>query len=78
MIDTIIINLFTIHGYISLLEIFLIAIEVVYAIIAFIILRAVKLMNESFKTGASTIFTFFALAHFLIAIVVVLLSILFI
>lgn len=59
----------------DLIAIGLTVIEVVYAIFAFLVLRQVHLMNESFKTPWSVFFAFLAWIHFLAAVLLFLLTI---
>ncbi len=52
------------------------ALEVIYVIVAFIMTRQVKLMNDSFITGAAGAFRTAANTHFLVAVGLVLVSLL--
>ena len=61
--EQIILDLFTLEGFIKLLEYLVIAAEFVYLLFAFIITREVTLMNRSFKTSAAGLFSLLALLH---------------
>lgn len=68
-------NLFTLGGFVQLIEYLIILGELVYVIFAFLVTREVSLMNASFKTSAASLFTLVAYAHFIASLVILLISI---
>ena len=64
-------------GFFHLLGILLIVIEVIYIFYAFIIVRQVSLLNKSFMTEFSFVFTFLSYVHLLFSFVVFLTSLVF-
>jgi hypothetical protein len=52
------------EGLLFLGRLFFISFSVIYAFFAFIVVRQVSLMNESFHTKLQGLFTFIAWAHF--------------
>lgn len=76
MIQDLTVNLFTLAGFIQIMS-YLITLSIgVYVIVAFIIIREVSLMNKSFSTPMAPLFKFIAYTHFLISVIVLLISIL--
>lgn len=67
-------NLFTPDGFSQFLGWLMLFLLFVYVIIAFVITRAVSLMNKSFKTKAMNLFKFFGYLHFLLASLLFLVS----
>lgn len=55
--------------------ILILVLEIVYAVIAFIIIRQVKLMNASFTTVAAPLFELIAKIHLLLSLGLILLTI---
>ena len=69
------INLFTLRGFSTLLNVLVIVIEILYVIFALIVIRQVQLLNSSFKTEARFVFVLFSFLHLLFAVGLVLISI---
>lgn len=63
-----ILNLFTPAGLYSVINIALTALLALYALFAFIVIRQINLMNNSFKTIWSFPFTFIGWVHFFLAL----------
>jgi hypothetical protein len=74
MLNDFIINIFTPLGFSSLLRIFLLILQVLYVIFSVLVVRQVALLNTSFKTGMSPVFTFIAYAHLILSGLLVLVS----
>lgn len=63
-----------ITGFFQLLGVLLVIIEVIYVFYSLIIVRQVNLLNKSFMTEFSAVFTIVSYAHLLLAFVVILIS----
>lgn len=61
-------NLFTPAGFYSLIGIAVKALLVVYVVFAFIVIRQLHLMNNSFKTPFALPLTFVSWVHFFISL----------
>lgn len=66
------IQLWETNTLLLLAKLFFMAISVIYAIFAFMLVRQVSLMNQSFTTPLHAFFTFCAWAHFVVSLLVVL------
>ncbi|OGC48093.1 hypothetical protein A3A69_01555 [candidate division WWE3 bacterium RIFCSPLOWO2_01_FULL_37_15] len=66
-INNVIPQLFTLDGFIKLIEFLIVIIQIIYCVFAFLITRQVKLMTHSFHTEASIVFGTVAWIHFLFA-----------
>ncbi len=76
MTEDLVINLFSISGFVQMLSFLIVLGAGVYVLIAFIIIREVGLMNNSFSTPLAPLFKFVAYTHFLLSVIVLLISIL--
>ncbi len=63
-------------GFVDVISLLLIFIEVVYIFYAFLLSRQIKLMNSSFNTPIGTLFTFAGRIHFVASLIVAGISIL--
>jgi len=67
-------QLFTTGGFIKLIEVLVVIIQIIYCVFAFLITRQVKLMNHSFHSDASVAFGTIAWIHFIFAVGLTILS----
>ena len=67
-------DIFTIAGFLQLLQWLVMFLEIVFVIVAFVIIRQVKLMNTSFKTPFAIFFKFLAYSQFFASMLLVALS----
>ena len=74
MAETFITNIFTLDGFINIVQWLVVAAEFVYLLFAFILTREVSLMNSSLKTKASALFTLLAYGHLVVTVLLILLS----
>lgn len=73
--STVVINETTIQAIIKFV---MVCIEVIYVLVAFIIVRRVKLMNHSFHTPLAGFFNLAAFVHFVSAVILTIITFLFI
>ncbi|OGC53742.1 hypothetical protein A3B64_01965 [candidate division WWE3 bacterium RIFCSPLOWO2_01_FULL_37_24] len=66
-INNVLPQLFTLGGFVKLIEVLIVIIQIIYTVFAFLITRQVKLMNHSFHTDTSVVFGTIAWIHFLFA-----------
>lgn len=62
------------QGFILIIKILVLVLEVLYVVFAFILTRQIKLMNSSFTTEAAAFFKTFGFLHFVAAIILVAIS----
>ena len=74
MTSNILINLFTLDGFMQLMKWLILFLELSYLVVAFIMVFEVKLMNKSFKTGFAPLFTLIALGNLGATIIAILIS----
>jgi len=74
-ITNIVLNIFSIKGFVGLMEFMIILMEIIYVLYAFILTRQIRLMNKSFNTPTQPLFSFLAHIHFLASIILVIFSI---
>lgn len=75
MISNYIINIFTPTGFVDFIGLLIIVLELLYLFVSFIIMREVALMNRSLKTDAAKLFTVSAFIHFMLALILLVISI---
>jgi hypothetical protein len=67
-------HLFSPTGFVGIIQFLIVILELAYVMFSFIQVRQVKLMNTSFKTSASSVFTLVAAVNFLASVFLVVLS----
>ena len=67
-------QLITPTGFVGIIGFLIVILELAYVIFSFIQMRQVKLMNTSFKTSATPLFTLAAMVNFLASVFLVVLS----
>ena len=75
MADSLFLSLFEFAGFIKLINMLILVLIVFYTIFAFLVIRQVSLLNSSFKTDSSFLFTVLALGHLAASIFILIVSI---
>lgn len=73
--EEILLNLFTIEGFVTMLEYLVIGAEILYVLFAFIMTREIALMTNSFRSKPGKLFITLGYAHLIAALVLVVYSV---
>jgi len=69
-------GLFSIRGFMSIIEILVVIVMVLYIIFAFILHRQIKMMNKSFSTPQAPLLSMAGIFHLMLSLVVAALALL--